>query len=442
MTIRHTQRRGSAAGQVLVIMALAMVAVIAMVGLVIDGGNAWANQRIVQNGSDAGAEAGAVVMAQRLSGANPNTTSAGWDALVSTAVTTTAAANGITVSAAYYTDVCGIPLTPTGGAALTNGSYNFGAADLVGSGSLPTSTATTPNCPSLIVGPPAGVLVLGHKSVSTYFAKVVGISTFGINSQATAVAGYGVGGGAFLPVTIPVLSVTCGKSGNAVGGGAWPVNVVVAVPLCGNSPGNVGWLDWTPPNGGTSELVCSILHPNNPAITFPSWQYVTSTGNVNGGGGQCGMSVEDALDTYDGQVVTIPMFDLTCNTGNNSAPPDSSEPAIDTGPNYGCPAGDIGGNGQNQWYRMPSFASFKFCSATVGGADFTNKCITAGADHGAYISDSGPVDKAMCNAANIKNGATSCLVGMFVSQLGSGTVGTGVGGSAGNSTAINVQLIK
>ena len=33
---------------------------------------------------------------------------------------------------------------------------------------------------------------------------------------------------------------------------------------------------------------------------------MTSTGNVNSKG------VEDALNTYDGQVVLFPMFDLTC----------------------------------------------------------------------------------------------------------------------------------
>ena len=46
-------RRTHEAGQALVIMAIAIVAVIAGVGLIIDGGNAWAQQRISQNGNDA-----------------------------------------------------------------------------------------------------------------------------------------------------------------------------------------------------------------------------------------------------------------------------------------------------------------------------------------------------------------------------------------------------
>ena len=45
------------------------------------------------------------------------------------------------------------------------------------------------------------------------------------------------------------------------------------------SPGNVGWLDWTPPGGGAAEIVCSIIQTaDNPAIVLPSWQYVDGDG--------------------------------------------------------------------------------------------------------------------------------------------------------------------
>ena len=101
-------------------------------------------------------------------------------------------------------------------------------------------------------------------------------------------------------------------------------------PALPERPGNVGWIDWTPPGGGTSELICSIQTPNNPAIDLPSWQYVTETGNVNSAG------VETALRAYDGEVVLIPQFDQTCGPGPHGTP-DSSKPAINTPPNYGCP---------------------------------------------------------------------------------------------------------
>jgi type II secretory pathway pseudopilin PulG len=288
----------------------------------------------------------------------------------------------------------------------------------------------------------AGVLVLGHKNVGTFLVNVVGINTWSVNTQATAASGYLQEGCssntgdacAVLPVTFPVSLVTCDKSNNAVRAGDWSTGTLYKLPLCGNSPGNVGWLDWTPPGGGSSELVCSILHPNNPAIVMPSWQYVTSTGNVNGGGGQCGMSVEDAIRTYDGQIVTIPLFDYTCNPGPNGSP-DNSNPTdpnapINTSPNFGCPAGDLGGSGQNQWYRFPAYAHFKLCISSDAA------CVAFGASYGAYISGN---DKAVCDTGN---GATSCLVGRFVSILNTGTIGAGVGGGTGNSKAVGVQLIK
>jgi len=55
---RRTER-----GQTLVVVALAMVALLGMSALIVDGGNAFAQQRGSQNGSDAASEAGATVLA-------------------------------------------------------------------------------------------------------------------------------------------------------------------------------------------------------------------------------------------------------------------------------------------------------------------------------------------------------------------------------------------
>ena len=181
-----------------------------------------------------------------------------------------------------------------------------------------------------------------------------------------------------------------------------------------------------PPGGGASELVCSILHPNNPAIDLPSWQFVGQAGNTNGGGGSCGMSVEDAVRTYDGEVVLIPQFDLLCRTKNSDGDPSSSQPAVITPPNFGCPNAVGGGNGQNIWYRMPSFAFFELCAPTTSGCE---------GHMGAYIQGS---NASICDTGN---GATSCLVGKFVDILATGTVGAGVGSGVGNK-ALGVQLIK
>ena len=424
--------RDSAAGQAMVLMIGGLAVVLAMVALVVDGGNAFANQRIGQNAADAAAESGAVVMAQRLAGATAP--GGGWDLAVLSAINGSATANGVVVGAAYYTDICGIPLKADGTAALNgDDSYNFASAQPVGSG-LPAIITATPDCPSHTVGPAAGVLVQTHADVGTYLARAIGINTIAVDTQATAAAGYlqescSAGEGeacALIPVAFPVDAVTCdGHNGVIDSGVKWTADgtTVYKVPLCSNDPGNVGWLDWTPTGGGTSELINSINTPDNPAITLPSWQYVSSTGNVNSAG------VETALRNYDGKIVLVPQFDLTCNPGHNGTP-DSSKPAVNTQPNFGCPAGDLGGNGSNQWYRMPSFAHFQLCIAS------DPDCVAAGANFGAYVNGS---NKAVCDTGN---GATSCLVGKFVSIIDTGTIGPGFGGGSGNTPTVGVQLIK
>jgi hypothetical protein len=414
-------------GQAIVIFAGGLIAILAVLALVIDTGNVWANQRIVQNGSDAAAEAGAIVLAQKLAGvATPAT---GWDASVDTQVQSLLDANGLTRVGAYYTDICGIPLTSTGLASLNaDGSQNLGTAAAVGSG-IPTSTAVTPDCPNRIVGPPAGVLVIGRKDVGTYVARVVGINSFSPTTQATAVSGWITGlcpasaGAActLLPITIPVNITSCDRSGDAVNTGTpWDKFTVYKVPLCGNSPGNVGWLDWTPPGGGASEIANSITNPNNPPIDLPSWQYVDEAGNPNSS------QIEDALRARDGQVVLIPMFDLSCNP-RPGVSPDNTKPAVETGPNFGCPVGYLGGNGSNQWYRFPSFASFLLCipsNPACGGL------------HGSYTQGN---NRPICDTGN---GATGCLVGAFVDFITTGTVTAGSGGGSGGTKNVGVQLIR
>ena len=423
-------------GQVLVLMVGGLLAVVILVGLVVDGGNLWAQQRIVQNGADAAAEAGAIVMAERLAGATEPT--GGWDARVAGRIAASATANGLTGQVAYYTDICGIPLTSAGTAALNvDGTENLAAAAQVGSG-IPTSAAVAPDCPASVVGPPAGVLVLGDKDATTFFASAMGFGTIEVGQRATAVAGYlqGVCDAAqgnecaLLPITIPVNVVTCDGQNKPLNTGTpWARHVVYKIPLCGTSPGNVGWLDWFPPAGGVGGddgLACAIENPNNPPFDLPSWQLVMQAGNVNGGGGTCdgeGLgSVEDEVREYNGQIVYIPMFDVMCGVE-----PDHDD--VELPSFYGCPEDELdGGNGNNLWYRFPSLAYFELCDPSIPECQ---------GSQGAYMQGN---NQAECESGG--NGATSCLVGQFVDILGSGTVGAGGGGGTTAAKALGVQLIK
>ena len=428
------RRHGDEAGQAIVVMIGAILLAVAMVATIVDGGNVLAQQRVAQNGVDATAEAGAVLLAERLAGANQP--SGGWDLNIAARLAQTAAANHMTVDAAYYTDICGIPLKADGTAAIHGDrTEDLPQALQVGNAShaLPGGTATAPDCPNRLVGPVAGVLVIGRKDVAAYVAGAIGINSFRVNTRATAVAGYLQGYCdategkycALLPVAFPVNITNCDGSNKPIDTGvSFTFNVVYKIPLCSSTPGNVGYVDWDPPAGGVGEVVCSILTADNPAIDLPSWQYVAATGNANGGGGACGLSIEEALRTFEGEVVLAPQFDLTCNPAHNGTPV-STSPGVVTAPNYGCPAGDLGGNGSNQWYRMPSFAFLELCGPTVPGC---------GGLHSAYISGS---NGAICDTGN---GATSCIVARFKHVMATGTVGAGVGSGTG-SKAVGVQLI-
>jgi Flp pilus assembly protein TadG len=363
-----------ATGQVLVLFVLGLVAMLAMLGLIIDGGYAFAQQRGAQNGTDSAATAGALVLAQNLPARAVGQPLPKSDGDVFTAVNTAATSNGLASVTAYYTDLNGANLGTT-----------------VGSGAIPAGAW--------------GVAASGTRTFNTFFANVVGISGITAATSATAVSGYveNAGAGNVLPIAIPLDIIFCLNNGDVQTvqpSTIWPLNQHLVLPICkGNASGNVGWLDWNPPSGGTSELVQAILHPSNPAIDIPSWQFITSTGNVNSS------SVEDAINKYAGQVVLIPFFDNACadpNTATNSA----------------WPSGSGGGNGQNNWYHLPLFFGLKLDSPK-----------------GAYITGSNP------ECGSLWAGA-GCLTGTIVNYVGPNvTVGAGSGSSRDAYSAVGVQLI-
>jgi hypothetical protein len=379
-------------GQVLVIVAMSLIVLIALVGLVIDGGLAWGHQRNTQNVADATAKAGATVLAERLAGATRT------DADVLSAVDATADANDLDELVAYYTDDQGRLLTSAGGLAA-----NTSTAALVGGGAIPANTA--------------GVMSEGELEFETILARVIGFDEFKTVATATAISGYRTGscpataGCVVLPVTLPITILGCDGSNNpapAEPEQQWELGVFYTLPLCKNGPGNVGWLDWTPTAGGTSELEDAITSPNNPALKWPGWYYITSTGNVNS------KQVEDAInDNYSGKVVSIPLFDVTCD-------------AQPTGPGgTDCPPGHEGGNGSNQWYHLAGMASLRLCGPGM------TECGTF--TQGAYITGS----HAECDTGN---GGTSCLAGVFEKIVEEGEVTSNPPPNA-DIAQVGIQLI-
>jgi hypothetical protein len=373
-----SKRSGDARGQVIVLFAGGLIAIVLGVGLIVDVGFAWAQQRNTQNGADASARAGALVLAQHQADASaPKTGTDVWNAIEGTA-----AENDMAVADARYTDWQGAPLA--GNPAVTAGT--------------------------LIPNGAAGVQVDTTYDQGTFLVRVVGIDKWTIRQSATAVSGPTTGcvettyGCNLLPVTFPVTVFACtntGKTLPVVPPQEWATGQLITLPLCGGNPGSVGWLDWDPPAGGSSELADVILNPPDISVPLPSWQYVTETGDISA------VTVETALNTYAGEVVLVPMFDSTCNET-----PTNQETS-------GCPPAAVGGAGVNQWYHITKFLSFELDDPK-----------------GAYINGNNETE---CGVTNAKE----CLRGRFVTFVTEGPVGAPCPpGGCVAGTAFAVQLIK
>ena len=381
-------------GQILVIVAAGMVVLVAMVGLVIDVGYAWGQQRDTQNGTDAAAHAGAIVLLDRYAGGDPDPGWGGsWDWGVHLAVQLAATENGMTVPRAIYTDWQGEPLDP---------EVVVGPSD---------GLANPPDAAQ-------GVAVEGRKTFEPFIAQILGFASFTANTAATAVGGNTPGpceieNCVLLPIAFPSTMLVCSETGHsseyavdALGNLIpWPDNTPVIMPLCGGNPGSVGWVDWTPQTTtdgctgtGTAEIICHVEDPPLQDIAQPSWQLITATG------GPSSQDLENALNEYAGQIVLLPLFDSTCDE-------EPSNPELD-----GCPAEHVGGTGVSQWYHVPKpgFAAFRF--------DYPKGAYT----NGNYSVPCGTVD------------AQQCLVGTFVKYVSTGSVGA----PDPDSRDFGVQLVK
>jgi len=372
-------------GQIIVIAAMAMIALIGGVSLILEGGNAYAHQRIAQNAADSVANAGATVIAQRLGGGTQV------DADVLAATDAMAAANGLDSYTAYYTNVLGQSLD-LAGLVTTDPSLaaRVGTAD--GSSSIPAGTQ--------------GVQVGGSQSFGTTFARALGIDQFTASADATARAG-ALTGGVFMPVVFPVSLADCDGTGSTVviddpwrmsnpdptDPTAHPIGQEWIVPLCKSGSGSFMILDLDPDQNCEEEV-------NNPSsIQFNDFPvYVpTDTGNA------CPKKIEDAINAADlqGQVVMIPICDSDCVTTSGT-----------------------GGT-----YHIIRIVSFYLDYLSFSNDPTNSACaLTTSPTYGTSL-------------VNIVggNGSSSCMAGWFVRYVTSGPVGTG---AINNGEAIGVQLIR
>jgi Flp pilus assembly protein TadG len=291
-----TQR--SEGGQVIVIFGLALVAIVAMVALIVEGGNAFAQQRITQNGADAASNAGAVVLAQDLG--SPGTKS---DADVDAAVDSVAALNNLVTWTGYYTNVAG-QYVSSGGAVVGSKA----SAAVVGAGAIPPGAQ--------------GVRLGGTRAFDTSFARVLGITSMNASADATAVAGRLVGG-AFLPVIFPINIVDCEVSGSLGTGeanwklsnpdgpdaGSEPDGQEYIVPLCKTGGGSFQILDLDPSLRCDDEIASDIR------VQWPTLPVDVPSDNGN----NCAKPIAEYVNAnFQGKVVFIPICEVDCVTTGGS----------------------------------------------------------------------------------------------------------------------------
>jgi hypothetical protein len=387
-TRRRTPHRDH--GQILVLAALAMVVIIGGVALVLEGGNAYANQRIAQNAADAVAHAGATVLAQRLGGTAKD------DGDVAAAMAELADANGLTSFEGYYVNVLGQYIAATGLPALTD-------AERVRVGSLAVDLPPPPKA--------QGVRATAVRDFGTTFGGVIGISEMSSAAEATAVMGR-LTGGSFMPLVLPVSPSDCDNAGflqpfdDPTKASMWymsnpgtghPAGTEYVVPLCKTGGGSFMFLDLDP------DLDCGeeVLQP--PSIQFDTFPVDIATDT----GADCQSKVADAVDDagLQGKVLLVPVCDNDCitNSGTNSA------------------------------YHVIRIAAFYLDYISFEGSNPNNNQ-TEPCERATSPTYGTPLVPFVTG-----NGSDGCIAGWFVRYITSGPVGSL---DVYNGEAIGVQLIR
>jgi Flp pilus assembly protein TadG len=266
-------------GQVLVIVAGGVTALLLLVGLVLDGGIAFFNRRDAQNLADVASLAGTkVVFDSYVDTANVYDQQDVYDA-----VSGSLANNGCSGSV-------GVPCTWVAFYERFSGSGPIDNGPVV----TGTSGVTIPSFTQ-------GVRVYVNRQPGAFLVRLAGINSWNITAEAIAWAQSATTApkGKLLPIALhnDVTAYQPGQEYDLTDGK--------------DGPGGFGWLSWNSDNDCGS-LEERIRNPNNPAFTMPTW-FNSDPGKTNCSG------VRDAMENWidSGETVLIPIYDTTTGTGNS-----------------------------------------------------------------------------------------------------------------------------
>jgi hypothetical protein len=292
-------------GQILVLAALMMTAMLGFLAIVIDVGNAYAQRRLMQNGADAAAMAAARLLA--------NTMQTGTsDAAVAGTISNYLNLNG------QGSFVPNAPTSATTGAWYVDGSgARFRA---VGSGYSPP--------PVPVGGSPSvwGVEVVSEKKVDTYFAGVIGFKQLTVRASGAARYAGEASQLAIPPTGARILPLifsldTYNQSVSSCGGyGGTQITFSLDItnPFnCGGANGTGGF-NWGPivPSSNPDSVIKDMLDPGS---TLPGVS-VKIGDPIQTSPGERDVNYWDLLDNWQGQDVIVPLIANTSGCPNCGPP--------------------------------------------------------------------------------------------------------------------------
>ncbi len=283
-------------GQSLIIVGALLIVLIALVGLVVDAGNAYAQRRIVQNATEAAALAGAQMLGHqedyRWGGdflRNYQVIEAVWDY----AERNGASAEDVDI---FYTDI--------NGNVLANAEFDLGWQTII-------------NADTFNGVKPEGIRVEANRSFDTYLVRVIGRNEMTASGTAYGVLACGAcSASGLFPIAVHV--------GTFADNGGFPV-IGQEYRIWGDKtgPGSFGYLSWNFDPGHTSEQTLVA----NMADTSRSGYWKVGDNIPCGPGVQNSNSVKTELEyRIDNRIdlnppryrdVILPVFDYTSGQGAN-----------------------------------------------------------------------------------------------------------------------------
>jgi len=349
MNARTHQERG----QTVVLVALALVALIAMLGLAIDGGTVYLERRRMQNAADGAALAGARRLSQAICTPNPNPTVT--DAEIYNVVRDFVIRNGGTNAQfeAHYVGFAG------------NRVVEYNPPVLVGGGVVPVGAS--------------GIVVTTTITQPTYFLGLVGASTGRASASATAVTGPPllVGGG-LRPFGVPApvvaqlnpgdwLKVDFDHNGGSI---RWVSGVAqhrgwMNLGYVWNQRENPNWPRAVDPNAGANDLKRWMEEGWNGTLYADcAWGAGCRTGDYIHA--KPGTNASAVCAAPMNEVFYVPVYDEVPNC-----------PSQIPAPKPACPT-----QGSSYCYHIVGFAAVKITACSQGQKEITAELVE-------YISGEG-----------------------------------------------------